>query len=495
MAKTGRSAGATTGTAERFVHLHVHTEYSLLDGACRIEDLVKTARARRMPALAITDHGTRFGAIHFYRAACEHGVKPIIGYEAYVAPGSRKVRERLSGAEAYYHLTLLARNLTGYRNLMKLASAAYLEGFYQKPRIDKELLAAHAAGLVGLSGCISSEIARALLAEDAARAEAVAGEYAGIFGRDHFFLEAQNAGMPEQQTVCAGLREMSQRTGIPVVATNDVHYLERADHVAHEVLLCINTGKRLDDPDRMRLPTQEFYFKTAEEMRQRFSDWPEALANSLVVADQCHLELPLGERHEPHFEPPEGKTATQYLRELSQAGLTERLGLADEVHRRRLDHELDIIDRMDYSGYFLIAWDVVRFARERSIPARARGSACASLVLYCLGISTFDPLRYGLFFERLMDPERKEAPDIDIDFDEQRRDEVFDYVRQRYGEQNVAKIITFGTMAAKAAIRDAGRVMNMPLPEVDALAKKVPAVLGITLQEALGQEPELREQY
>jgi len=486
---------AAADSSDEFVHLHVHTEYSLLDGACRIDDLVKTARSRRMPALAITDHGNLFGAIRFYEAARNHGVKPIIGYEAYVAPGSRTVRERVPGRPSNYHLTLLARDLTGYRNLLKLASAAYLEGFYQKPRIDKQLLAEHAAGLVGLSGCSSSEIAKALLGGDADRAEAVAAEYASIFGRDHFFLEAQHAGMPEQQIVCAGLRRLSERTGLPVVATNDVHYMAADDHVAHDVLLCINTGKRLDDPDRMRLPTNEFYFKTAAEMRQRFGDWPEALATTLLVAEQCHLELPLGERHEPRFQPPNGKTPGQYLRDLCEAGLRERLGEPDEAHVRRLDHELDVIDRMGYSGYFLIAWDVVRFAHERGIPARARGSACSSLALYCLGISTFDPLAFGLFFERLMDVERKEAPDIDIDFCERRREEVFEYVRQRYGSENVAKIITFGTMAARAAIRDVGRVMNIPLPEVDAIAKAVPAVLGITLQEALAQEPELRGQY
>jgi DNA polymerase-3 subunit alpha len=489
-----------TRAKDRFVHLHVHTEYSLLDGACRIGDLVAKAKALGMPAVAVTDHGNLYGAIPFYQEALNHGVTPIIGYEAYVAPGRRTARERLPGGEPAYHLTLLVRNLTGYRNLVRLASAAYLEGFYQKPRIDKELLAECHEGLVCLSGCMTSEISRNLLGADGQgagfdRAAAVADAFASIFGRDHFFLEAQNAGMAEQATICAGLRRLAERTGLPVVATNDVHYLAADDHEAHDILLCINTGKRADEADRMRMPTREFYFKSLDEMRRRFGDWPDALANTLLVAEQCHLELPLGERHEPRFQPPDGKTPADYLRELCEAGLCRKIGQVDAEHAKRLDHELGVIERMGYSSYFLIAWDVVRFAHEHGIPARARGSACASLVLYGLDISTFDPLRYGLFFERLMDIERKEAPDIDIDFCEQRREEVFEYVRQRYGRHNVAKIITFGTLGARAAIKDVGRVLNVPLADVAALTKRVPAIPGITIQEAMTQEPELKQEY
>jgi DNA polymerase III subunit alpha len=479
-----------------FVHLHVHTEYSLLDGACRIDDLVRTAKARGEPALAITDHGNLYGAIEFYTACTQADLKPIIGYEAYVAPGRRQDRETLPGTQdAGHHLILLARNEEGYHNLLKMATSASLDGFYYKPRIDKTLLAECAGGLVGLTACLQGEVPMRLLAGDAAGAERAVAQYREILGPEHFYLELQDHGIEEERRVRPQLVALARRTGVPLVATNDVHYIHADDTRAHDALLCINTGKLLSDTGRMKYRDREFHLRTREEMLERFADVPEALDNTLAVAGQCRLELSFKDRHAPVYPTPPGETAESMLRRLCEEGLVRRYGAVTKVHRDRLEHELKIIEGKGFSGYFLIVWDFVRYAHERGIPCSARGSGVGCMVAYLLDLSAADPLAYGLLFERFMDPSRNEMPDLDIDICQDGRKELIQYVREKYGADNVAQIITFGTMAARAAVRDVGRVLNIPLSDVDRIAKKIPAMLHMTLDQALEQEPDLKALY
>jgi DNA polymerase-3 subunit alpha len=480
-----------------FVHLHVHSHYSLLDGVARVGDLVQTARKLAMPALALTDHGNMFGAVEFYQEASKAGVKPIVGYEGYVAPRSRFDREARGIGDAAFHVTLLARNAAGYGNLLKLATSAYLEGFYYRPRVDKEILAEHHEGLVALSGCQKSEINHHLMKDDLDAAAEAAAAYRDIFGKDSFYIELQNNGTEEQVGLVKKALAVAKRTGIPTVATNDIHYLRKQDARAHDVILCVATGKVLEDEQRMRFVANEYYFKTQDDMAARFKELPAALANTVAIAEQCNLELPFGEKHFPVFRPPDDLSAEEYLRKLCVEGLHRHFGdNPPEEARKRLDYEIDVLVKTGFAGYLLIVWDFIRFARERGIPVGpGRGSAVGSLACYTLGITSLDPLRYGLIFERFMQPDRVSDPDIDIDFCMERREEVIEYVREKYGVQNVAQIITFGTLAARAALRDVGRVMNIPLARVDQLAKKVPAQIGIKLKEAIEKEPELKELY
>jgi len=481
-----------------FVHLHVHTHYSLLDGACRLDELFEAAGRFGMPALAITDHGNMFGAVEFYESALKAGLKPILGYEAYVAPGSRADRDARAG-ESAHHLTLLARDLHGYHNLIKLASSAYLEGFYYKPRIDKELLAAHSEGLVALTGCLSGQLSRRFLADDHEGARRVLDQWLDIFGREHVFVELQDTGIPEQRKVIAGLVALAKEVEVPVVATNDVHYLRPEDSRAHDILLCINTGKFVDDPDRMRFTTNEYYFKSPEEMAQTFREIPEAITNTRRVADLCTLELFFDEKHLPHVQAGEdtgGLSALAFLRQKCEEGARQHYGELTPAVRDRLDRELGVIERKAYASYFLIVADYVNYARERGIPVGpGRGSAAACLVAYCLGITSIDPLKYDLMMEIFLDDKRRELPDIDVDFCQDGREEVIRYVREKYGEDKVAQIITFGTMKARAVVRDVARALRVSFEQADALAKKIPATLGITLKEALAQDAQLRRQY
>jgi DNA polymerase III subunit alpha len=485
--------------ASQFIHLHVHTQYSLLDGANQIDALVEEAKRFGMPAVAVTDHGNLFGAIEFYQKATAAGIKPIIGCEAYLAPKSRFDREGQFAHNEYYHLILLATNRTGYQNLLKLASKAYLEGFYYKPRMDKELLIEHHEGLVALSGCLSGEVSYLIgqgRIEDAVR---TAAEYRDIFGKDHYFLEVQENGVPEQQIANQGLREIHKRLGIPLVATNDCHYLKKTDARVHDILLCLQTGKTVNEPNRMRFNTDQLYVKSTEEMLAAFHAWPEAVWNTSQVAELCNLTFTFGAAHLPHYQVPEGETLESYLDRLAQKGLAERLrerpsGLPEAQYRQRLRDELTVITSMGFAGYFLIVWDIINFARSRGIPVGpGRGSSAGSLVAYALRITDLDPLVYGLLFERFLNPERVSLPDIDMDFCMDRRPEVINYVVDKYGKDHVCQIITFGTMKAKAAIRDVGRVMEMPYAEVDRIAKLVPDQLNITLDEALESEPRLKE--
>jgi DNA polymerase-3 subunit alpha len=484
-----------------FVHLHCHTHYSLLDGASRIPELVEHVGSLGMNACAITDHGNLFGAVEFYLACRDAGLNPILGYEAYVAPGKRTEREARKRGDAGYHLTLLAKNLTGFRNLIKMASTAYLEGYYYVPRIDKELLEAHHEGLICLSGCASSEFSEMILRGQMDEARQVCAGFAKVFGKD-FYVEVQNNGLEVQRLCAQGAIDIADRLGLPLVATSDAHYLRREDAPAHDVLLCINTGKSLNDPNRLRYGNNDgkmvdqFYVCDAEEMYRRFSAREDAVRRSQEIADGVDIQLDLKARHFPVFTLPGGKQPDDYLRELCEQGLQERYGATPPpAARERLEHELNVICAMGYSGYFLIVNDFVRFAVEQGIPCSARGSACASLVSYVLKLSHVDPLEYDLLFERFLDPNRSEAPDIDIDFCQDRREEVLAYVKGKYGEASVAQIVTFGTMAARAAIKDVGRVLDVPLDRVTGLTNLVPKTLGITLDEALEQSPELRQAY
>jgi len=482
-----------TPDAPGFVHLHVHTEYSLLDGACRTRDLVQSARKMGMPAIAISDHGNLFGAIEFYAAAVDAGVKPIIGCELYMAPGDRREREARGMREASFHLLLLATNLTGYRNLIKLSSIGYTEGFYYRPRVDKQVLREFSEGLICTSTCLGGEIPQKLMGADYAAAKAVAEEYLSIFGPDRFFVELQNHGMTEQQRINPELADLARKLGVATIATNDVHYLTHGDVEAHEVLCCISTRGNMDDPDRFRLPTDQFYLKSPAEMAAALPDYAEALSNTLRVAEMCNVEFDFTKRYAPVFPTPKKRSADDYLRELVYAGAKERYPEITDELRERIDYELSVIREKGFSGYFLIVWDFVQFARSQDIPAVARGSGCSTVVGYCLGISSVDPLRYGLYFERFMDPERDEMPDIDVDICQVRRPQVIDYVRQKYG--HVAQIITFGRLKPRAAIRDICRVMNVPLAEADKVAKLVPEELKMTIDKAIEREPELRRLY
>jgi DNA polymerase III subunit alpha len=478
-----------------FVHLHVHSEYSLLDGAARLKRLVERAAQLGFPALALTDHGNLFGAIDFYQHARAAGIKPILGCELYVAPGSRFERAPVDGQyEGANHVTALVRNETGYHNLIKLVSRGYLEGFYYKPRVDKELLAQHSDGLLLLSGCLNSEVSRLLLAGEERKALEVASWYADVFGRDHYFMEVQAHGLADQVRVTDGTLRIARALGIGVAGTNDSHYLEATDARAHEVLLCLQTGAKITDPNRWKFATEEFYLKSADEMRKVFGELPEAYTGTLAVAERCDLELTFGQFRLPRYEVPADHTLDSYLREVAQAGLQRHYPEPTAEVRARFDYELGVIQAMQFSGYFLVVWDFIRYAKERGIAVGpGRGSAAASLVAYCLGITTVDPIRYGLVFERFLNPGRKSMPDMDIDFADDRRDEVIDYVVQRYGRDRVAQIITFNVLKAKAVIRDTGRVLGMPFGDVDKIAKLVPETLNITLDEALRQSPPLAE--
>ncbi len=477
--------------AENFVHLHVHSHFSLLDGACTPTALTSRAAELGMPALALTDHGNMYGAVQFVSAAEKAGIKPVVGYESYVAPRARSDRD--SGPrDAASHLTLLAETDAGIHNLLFLSTTAFLDGFYYRPRIDREVLAEHAGGLVALSGCLKGEVGQLLLMDAFDDAVAAGRRYVDIFGPDRFFIELQYNGMDEQQRILDPLCEVAEKLGVGTVATNDIHYMSRDDVRAHDALLCINTGKTFEDTQRMRFATDEFYFRTPDEMREIFAKYPDAIDNTGRIAERCNATLDRSTSHYPVFTPPNGKDAEQYLRDLAEEGFAEKYPDNPPEARERLEHELKVIHDTGYDTYFLIVWDFVRFCHKSGIPSGTRGSGCASVVGYCVGISGVDPVRYRLMFERFLDPEREEKPDFDIDLCERRRGEVINYVREKYGSDNVAQIITFGTLGAKAAIRDVGRVMSIPLPEVDAIAKKVPSALNMKLDRALEEEPDLQ---
>ena len=482
-------------SAADFVHLHVHSEYSLLDGAARLKRLIERAAGLGFPAIALTDHGNMFGAIDFYQQGRAAGIKPILGCELYVAPSSRFERAPQDGQyEGANHVTALVRNETGYRNLIKLVSKGYLEGFYYKPRVDKELLAQHSDGLLILSGCLNSEVSRLLLAGDERKALEVAGWYADVFGKDYYFAEIQAHGLADQIRVTEGTLRIARALGVGVCGTNDSHYLEATDARAHEVLLCLQTSAKIADPNRWKFATEEFYLKSAEEMRKVFGEMPEACTNTLAVAERCDLELKFGQFHLPQYAVPPGHTLDSYLREVAEAGLLRHFPEPSAEIRARFDYELGVIQQMQFPGYFLVVWDFIRYAKERGIAVGpGRGSAAASLVAYCLGITTVDPMRYGLVFERFLNPGRKSMPDMDIDFADDRRDEVIEYVVQRYGRERVAQIITFNVLKAQAVIRDVGRVLGMPFSDVDKIAKLVPEMpLNITLGRGLQAEPAAR---
>jgi DNA polymerase-3 subunit alpha len=494
-------------TKPDFVHLHLHTEYSLLDGASRLDELVAEGARLGMKAMAITDHGNMFGAVAFHDLCREKGLKPILGCEIYVAPGSRFERSAQSASDAYNHFTLLAASDTGYHNLVKLVSAGYLEGFYHKPRIDKDLLAKHAEGLVGLSGCLSGEIAQHVLAgaEDAAL-ESV-GLFSEIFGKDRFYLEVMEHGIPEQRRVNQGLLRVRERTGLRLVATNDSHYLHHDDHHAHDVLLCIGSGKKVADAERLRFDTNQFYLKSPEEMAALFPDHPEALLSTVAIAEMCDFQLE-GVSTLPAFDVPPGFSIDTYFEKATRDGFADRRRSLDPLaaagrlkhpladYEARLEKEIGVIKRVGFAGYFLIVWDFIRYAKERRIPVGpGRGSAAGSLVAWCLRITDIDPIENDLIFERFLNEERISPPDIDIDFCEARRGEVIEYVTRKYGRENVAQIITFGTMKAKAVVRDVGRVMDMTYAEVDKIAKMIPFDLKMTLDKALEESPPLKDAY
>ncbi len=483
------------GKVGEFVHLHLHTQYSLLDGACKLKNLMTRANELGFGACAITDHGVLYGAIDFYKTAKKFGIKPILGCELYVAPRTRHDKVPHVDDEQY-HLVLLAKNETGYRNLVRLSSIGFTEGHYYKPRVDTEVLKMWNEGLIAMSACLAGEIPSLLMKGDYKGAKRKAGEYKDIYGPGNFFLEVQSNDIPEQYEVNKGLVKLSKELDIPLVATNDVHYIYKEDAKIHDVLLCIQTGKTVGDRDRLKFPTDAFYLKSSEEMKAAFPDIPEAIRNTLVIAEQCNFDFEFGKSQVPRFPVPQGFTEETYLRHLSREGLKRRYGEITEELEKRLDYELDIIVKMGYAGYFLIVWDFIRFAGERRIyVGPGRGSAPGCLLSYALGITNIDPIRYGLIFERFLNPERVTMPDIDVDFCYERRGEVIDYVTEKYGTDRVAQIITFGTMAARAAIRDVGRALDIPYNDVDKIAKLVPAELGMTIEKALETSPEFKDAY
>jgi DNA polymerase-3 subunit alpha len=487
-----------------FVHLHVHTQYSLLDGTIRLDNLFKKAKEYQMFAVAMTDHGNIFGAIDFYQHAQKYGIKPIIGCELYVAQKSRFDKNAHTTGEGSYHLLVLVKDGQGYKNLMRLVTQAYLEGFYYRPRVDKELLSSHSEGLIGLSACLHGEIASLLLKRNKETARAVAHEYREMFGEGNFYLEIMENGLPEQKIVNNGLIEIGRELSIPLVATNDCHYIDREDAEAHEVLLCIQTGKTMEDTDRMRFKTDQFYFRSPEAMSRLFKDIPESINNTAAIAERCNLTFDFGRISLPNFEVSTSESLDEYLAGLAKNGLEKLLpvimkGKEDkgirEQYAKRLQEELDMIKSMGFAGYFLIVSDFVNYAKQRNIPVGpGRGSAAGSLVAYAIGITNIDPIRYGLFFERFLNPDRIEMPDIDIDFCQDGRDEIIRYVTDKYGSDRVAQIITFGKMQAKAVIRDVGRALNISYAEVDRIAKLIPNILNISLDMAIQSEPRLQEE-
>ncbi len=486
-----------------FVHLHLHTQYSLLDGAIKLSDLFPRAKDLGYDAVAITDHGNMFGAVKFYQQAVASGVKPIIGCEMYVAPGSRfEKRSQKRGADASYHLVLLAKNEAGYRNLIKLVSIGYLEGFYYKPRIDKEVLSAHSEGLIALSACVKGEIPQLVLSGRMDEAKRALHSYLDIFGRENFYIELMRHGLEDEEKANEGLLSLARSEGVRVVATNDCHYLFPEDAEAHDILLCVQTGKRVSDTNRMRMETDQLYFKSPQEMKDLFSDIPEAIENTLRVAEECNFRFSFGEFLLPYYRVPEGYTLESYLRKLAFEGLERRREAGElspdipfEEYSGRLEYELSVIERMGFAGYFLIVWDFVNYAKENGIPVGpGRGSAAGSLVSFALGITDIDPLRWGLLFERFLNPERVSMPDIDIDFCKERRDRVIEYVREKYGDKNVAKILAVGTLAARAVVRDVGRALGFSPSEVDRIAKLFPQAPDITVEDAIAIEPRIKQE-
>lgn len=478
-----------------FVHLHVHSEYSLLDGAGRVEKLVARASELGMKSIAITDHGVMYGVVEFYKQAKNYGIKPLIGCEVYVAARTMKDRDpKLDSSQ--YHLVLLAKNEEGYNNLIKLVSMGFTEGFYYKPRVDMELLRKYSKGLVALSACLAGVIPSRIIDGNYEAAKQAALSYNEIFGQGNFYLELQDHGIKEQSLVNQEVVRLSRETGIPLVATNDVHYVDKEDAAAQDILLCIQTGKSILEEDRLKFQGQEFYLKSSEEMYELFKYAPDALENTAKIAEMCSLEFTFGQVHLPAFDVPEGYTSDTYIRKLCYDGLAKRYAeLTDEL-KERAEYELSVITRMGYADYYLIVWDYVKFARDNGIMVGpGRGSGAGSLVAYCLGITNIDPIKYNLIFERFLNPERISMPDFDVDFCYERRQEVIDYVVSKYGKDRVAQIITFGTMAARAAIRDVGRALNIPYAQVDMIAKKIPFEIGMTIEKALGTNPELKEIY
>jgi DNA polymerase-3 subunit alpha len=487
-----------------FVHLHLHTEFSLLDGACRIDELLDEAVKLKMPALAVTEHGNMFSSVVFHDHARERGLKPILGCEVYVAQGSRFDK---SGPQTETnHLVLLAETNEGYKNLIKLVSAGYTEGFYYRPRIDKNLLAQHATGLIGLSSCLKGEVASALKVEQARLALEAAARLRDILGKDNFFLEMQYQGIEEQKVVNRGIVPLARDLELPLVATNDVHYLRQGDYQPHDILLCIGTGKTVNDAQRLRYTGDQFFLKTAEQMAAVFKDHPEALRNTLRIAERCNVTIPKGQNHLPSFGVPDGFNLDEYFERVAREGFAQRVVRLQQLaaqgrlkqsideYSRRLDYEIEMIRKMGYAGYFLIVWDFIRYAREEGIPVGpGRGSAAGSLVAWCMRIADVDPIDFDLIFERFLNPERVSLPDIDVDFCERRRGEVIEYVTRKYGRENVAQIITFGTMKAKAVVRDVGRALDMPYADVDRIAKQIPPALDMTLDKALTESPVLKD--
>ena len=487
-----------------FVHLHLHTEFSLLDGACRVDELLDEAVKLKMPALAVTEHGNMFSSVVFHDHARERGLKPILGCEVYVAQGSRF--EKSGPQTETNHLVLLAETDEGYKNLIKLVSAGYTEGFYYRPRIDKELLAQHSRGLIGLSSCLKGEVASALKVEQARPALEAAARLRDILGPNNFFLEMQYQGIDEQKTVIKGIVPLARELNLPLIATNDVHYLRQGDYQPHDILLCIGTGKTVNDAQRLRYTGDQFFLKTADQMAAVFKDYPEALKHTMLVAERCNVTIPRGQNHLPSFSVPEGSTLDQYFEHVAREGFAQRVPRLRQLassgrlrhsideYEKRLDYEIAMIHQMGYGGYFLIVWDFIRYAREEGIPVGpGRGSAAGSLVAWCMRITDVDPLDFDLIFERFLNPERVSLPDIDVDFCERRRGEVIDYVTRKYGRENVAQIITFGTMKAKAVVRDVGRALDMPYADVNNIAKQIPPALDMTLEKALAENPVLKD--
>ena len=479
-----------------FTHLHVHTEYSLLDGSSKIKEITSRAKELGMKSLAITDHGVMYGVIDFYKAAKEVGIKPILGCEVYVAPGSRFDKQPGESESRYYHLVLLAENNTGYKNLMKIVSRGFTEGFYYKPRVDYEVLEQFHEGIIALSACLAGEVQRYLARGMYEAGCEAAKRYEGIFGKGNFFLELQDHGIPEQKYVNPQLIRMSQELGIDLVCTNDVHYTYAQDADAQDILLCIQTGKKVTDENRMRYDGGQYYLKSPEEMAELFPYAPQALENTCKIAERCNVEIEFGVTKVPHFEVPQGFDSWTYLNHLCNEGMKRRYPDADEEKKKRLEYELSVIHKMGYVDYFLIVWDYINYAKTHGIAVGpGRGSAAGSIVSYCLGITDIDPIKYSLIFERFLNPERVSMPDIDVDFCYERRQEVIDYVVEKYGKDCVVQIVTFGTMAARAVIKDVGRVLDLPYAMVDNIAKMVPREIGITIDKAIQENPDLRNAY